>query len=395
MINGGSRCAGGCGCPPDPQIPLNNNSNNNRTFQNNLQQQHHLLDWQPATTMKKPFTTTTSTNCEEPSSLQSPRQLLPALVFLLTFATVLSVLIIYMDTTEIRHQQFRLNMTRDYELVGVSQDDPELINYVRDIYLRRYSNAQFTANGHPLQRWDYHGRQELTPRMAQFIAEDLLRGKRGGVFVQSMPGANERLLTGQWLAGGAQWTGLIIEPELRKYFEFRKELAPQKGVEVVHACVSPTEYPREVHLERELEREAVDDDDDSVDDVKINSLHGSDEDEDSGELEAGRVKCFSLFTILLATNRTAVDLLSVGVRGHQLQILQTLPFDRVKIGVISLHFANGENTPAVVGNVSQFLYERGFEFARKMENSYLYQAIAKERLQERQQQMRVENEGGE
>lgn len=275
-------------------------------------------------------------------------------------------------------------MTRDYDLVGVSQDDPELITYVRDIYLRRYSNSYFAASTRAQQPWDYHQRRELTPRMAEYVADELLRGKRGGVFVQSMTGANERLMTGQWLAGGAQWTGLIVEPELRKYFEYKKVVvAAQNGVEVVHACVSPHEYPKEVDWNE------------SEDAVKIDSLLGGGraEDLDSGDTEAGRVKCFSLFTLLLATNRTAnVDLLSLGCRGQHLQILQTLPFDRVQLNVISLHYAYEEDVPAVVGNVTRLLYGKGFEFVKKMEHNYFYQAISKDAEVERKQEERVEGE---
>lgn len=347
----------------------------------------------PSPTQKKG-----SANYDDPPS---NRQLLPVLVCLLTFATVLSVLIIYMDTTEIRHQQFRLNMTRDYDLVGVTQDDPQLISYVRDIYMRRYANSLYSAA--PPQQlhhqpWDYRGRRELTPRMAQFVVDELLDGKQGGVFVQSMTGAaNERLMTAQWLAGGAAWTGVIVEPDLRKYFEYHREMAAHgKGVDVVHACVSPNEYPKEVDWRSEGATTTMNGGDVQSDEVKIDSLLGGgggyEGDEDAGMGEAGRVKCFSLFTILLATNRTRVDILSLGCRGgQQLQVLQTVPFDRVRVRVISLHFGHGEDDkPQLMGNVTRFLYGKGYEFVRKMEHNYFYQAIERVAGKERRHQERVE-----
>ncbi|CAD6999622.1 unnamed protein product [Ceratitis capitata] len=39
---------------------------------------------------------------------------------------------------EIRHKQFRLNMSRDYEFFGVAQDDPTLIAFLREIHMRKY-----------------------------------------------------------------------------------------------------------------------------------------------------------------------------------------------------------------------------------------------------------------
>lgn len=34
-----------------------------------------------------------------------------------------------------RHHQFRLNMSKDDELLGISQDNPELITYIREVHL--------------------------------------------------------------------------------------------------------------------------------------------------------------------------------------------------------------------------------------------------------------------
>jgi len=53
--------------------------------------------------------------------------------------------------------------------------------------------------------------------------------------------------------------------------------------------------------------------------------------------EPERIKCFPLFTILLALNRTHIDLLSLGCQGQELEILQTLPWDVVSVDVISIH----------------------------------------------------------
>lgn len=39
--------------------------------------------------------------------------------------------------------------------------------------------------------------------------------------------------------------------------------------------------------------------------------------------EPERIKCFPLYTILLALNQTKIDLLSLGCQGQELEILQT------------------------------------------------------------------------
>lgn len=34
-----------------------------------------------------------------------------------------------------RHHQFRVNMSKDNEFLGVAQDNPELITYIREVHL--------------------------------------------------------------------------------------------------------------------------------------------------------------------------------------------------------------------------------------------------------------------
>lgn len=57
------------------------------------------------------------------------------------------------------------------------------------------------------------------------------------------------------------------------------------------------------------------------------------------------------------------------------QILQTVPFDRVDISVISLHFVRDEDKPAYMTSIRNFLFSQGFQFVRRMEHNYFYQAM--------------------
>ena len=44
-------------------------------------------------------------------------------------------------------------------------------------------------------------------------------------------------------------------------------------------------------------------------------------------------QCFPLHTILLAADRTAIDLFSLDVEGHELKVLKTIPWHKVDIKV--------------------------------------------------------------
>lgn len=45
------------------------------------------------------------------------------------------------------------------------------------------------------------------------------------------------------------------------------------------------------------------------------------------------VQCFPLYTYLLALNKTVIDYFSLDVEGSELNVLKTIPFDKIDIKV--------------------------------------------------------------
>lgn len=143
--------------------------------------------------------------------------------------------------SEIRHQQFRLNMSRDYELYGVPQDDPTLLKFVREIHLKKY--PMLLAK--PPKPINLTERYEVAAEIAEIIGKYSIV-RKGGYFVQSLPWTSGNLMTSPWLSEQFKWSGLIVEPDTKQYFELRKENVHRGDIQVVHACLSPTGFPKEV-----------------------------------------------------------------------------------------------------------------------------------------------------
>uniref|UniRef100_A0A182JPS0 Methyltransferase FkbM domain-containing protein n=1 Tax=Anopheles christyi TaxID=43041 RepID=A0A182JPS0_9DIPT len=282
---------------------------------------------------------------------------------------------------EIRHQQFRLNMSRDYDLMGVPQDNPALVKYVRDIHMKKYPMTFMRNANAPVEHLNFTNRHELTPEMAHLIS-DLLGRKRFGTFFQSLTGNSDSMMTAPWLAETMNWGGYLVEPDPRKYFSLRKQNAFRSNVQVIHACLSPNTYPKEVTLHH---------DDDS--EVQINSVL-----DEETEWFHPRVKCFPVYTLMLAVNRTSIDLLSLGCHGQELQILQTIPFDRVHIKVISIHLVHYYEEDEMmidvdeyVQSIGRFLMSKSYKLVRSMDRNFIYQHLsvlsaAKQRQRQQQQQ---------
>lgn len=130
-------------------------------------------------------------------------------------------------------------MTRDEEL-NIQNDDPELIAFIRwQLSKRKIVPME------PLP--SYSERHGIVPNLATEIAK-FVNTKKSGFFVQSLTHQNGAYLTAPWLSENLDWTGLIVEPDARKYFSLCKETLMQPKVQVFQACISPKNHPKEVKL---------------------------------------------------------------------------------------------------------------------------------------------------
>lgn len=127
-------------------------------------------------------------------------------------------------------------------------------------------------------------------------------------------------------------------------------------------------------------------------DVRINSLL------DEEAWFNSRVKCFPLYTLMLAVNQTNIDVLSLGCQGDELkvrqrsvvlfkgfsitffsfQILQTVPFHRVIIRIITITLQDlfrhdGSSAEAYAQNVTRFLQTKSYRLVKVIDHNYIYQ----------------------
>lgn len=269
------------------------------------------------------------------------RKLLPLAAFFIAFTTVMTVLIIYMDNTAMRHYQFRMNMTQDYELLGVSQDNPQLVAYIREVHL----SAAIEPHHKPLESEDV-----VFPDTAYVMK--LLKNKNNGIFVEAGAYNDGKTSRTEWLEEKFNWKGLLIQPDPRHYFSLKRHNRGRS--QAIHACLSPTPYPKEVTLHQDSEG------------VKINSIHSGSFDDDWFNT---RVKCFPVFSLILAMNVTNIDYLSLNTGGSELQVLETIPFNRVIIEIIGVHLSLN-NSEIVV--IKKFLAAKKYVFMEQFNNSYIF-----------------------
>ncbi|XP_068625599.1 protein Star [Battus philenor] len=249
------------------------------------------------------------------------RQFLPAVLFLLTFVTVMTILLIYMDTVALGAQQFRLNMSRDYELAKISQESPPLVAYVRQLHL-----APRAAHVQP-------PKPEPTPRVE--ILDRILGPNERGTFIEFLP-KGPRDPTTLFLEAVRGWDGVVVRAAARDY------LALRGASRALHACLSPTNHPREVTYQ---------------------------EAESGGGAFSSRLLCLPLYTVLLAAEAARAPLLLLG-GDAALPALRHLPFDD---GLLHLQVIEVFSTDASSRNkTTQFLTTKNYTVAAAFSDSVMY-----------------------
>ena len=74
------------------------------------------------------------------------------------------------------------------------------------------------------------------------------------------------------------------------------------------------------------------------------------------------MQCFPLYSLLMAAaGNVTVNYLSLDIEGAELQVLRTLPWDKVDIEVMTVETAHaGEVFPGSTDEFRQFLEEKGY-----------------------------------
>ena len=146
---------------------------------------------------------------------------------------------------------------------------------------------------------------------------------------------------------GQNWTGLLVEPHQEPYQMLRSK---GRNAWTLPTCLSRTIHVETVEFQNPIGTAccgAIDDDLSAYKDVPMG---------DSFEIQ-----CFPLYSVLRAIDRTKVDLLALDIEGSDLQVLQTIPFDKIDITVIIL-----ESRFIDADELRRFLNKYGYVFYKRV-----------------------------
>ncbi|XP_026286368.1 protein Star [Frankliniella occidentalis] len=216
----------------------------------------------------------------------------------------------------------------------VSQEDRRLITKIRTNYLYPPPPGDV-----PLNLTDP---EEFDTSMGQSqVVKRLLKYKRNGFFIECGALDGEIRSNTLYLERYLGWSGLLIEGDPSN---FALMVHKHRKAWLSQACLSLKPYP-------------------SIVSFKQNFNMGQVSDYPAGHSRSGfvDVQCFPLYSFLLALNQTTIDYFSLDVEGAELDVLQTIPWSKVNIKVLSVEFIHGPQGKDALQNYMESLGYRVVE----------------------------------
>ncbi len=226
--------------------------------------------------------------------------------------------------THLKHQSARDNLSSPpndlVSLKNLPQEDNSLIEYIRKSWILSPSNTNQSQN--PRRGVDYS-------QMGQSrIVDEFLGGRRSGFYVECGAAKGETFSNSLFFEETRGWKGLLVEADQGAFQELLKL---HRNAYLLNACLSPSPQSTKLNfttagvlggLERFME-----------------STHKKRIVQEQQQLKQPlTVQCFPLFSVLSALGVDHVDYFSLDVEGAELDILKTIPFDRITFDVMTVEY---------------------------------------------------------
>ena len=72
----------------------------------------------------------------------------------------------------------------------------------------------------------------------------------------------------------------------------------------------------------------------------------------TADIKTRGVPCFSLETLMLALGRTTIDYFSLDVEGHEREVLDSIPWQKINIRAITVEYPGGLQGRGTCGGYS-------------------------------------------
>jgi len=225
-----------------------------------------------------------------------------------------------------------------------SQDDPDLLQIIKDEYLDAPSVLPYNFQTKQQPMGD--GQPMLLDH--RYFQETV----KGGFFIEAGACNGERDSTTLYFELRHRWSGLLVEPTMRDYKNLR---AVNRKAWSVNTCLSPDVRPTTVQFSTAFS----------------SNLTGAGIVESSGE-DTIEMQCLPLSSLILALGNPRVDFLSLDIEGAELEVLETILWDRIDIRSISVETLFASEFNSSFQKIHLLLTSQGFLFLDKISRDSVF-----------------------
>ncbi|XP_047737147.1 uncharacterized protein LOC108678160 [Hyalella azteca] len=197
---------------------------------------------------------------------------------------------------------------------SLRQDDPKLIEVIRTQYLNPASTKPYKMKNNKDDPSQFNQPTEILK---------LLGPIRNGFFIECGAYDGETFSNTLNFERTLGWRGLLVEGDPNNY---KALLRMNRKAWTVGACLSIKPFPHSVMFQMK-----------GTGGLIRRDMEGK----VSRPKNVVEVQCLPLFSLLLALNVTTVDYFSLDVEGLELEVLKTIPWDKVHIKTLSVEHQHG------------------------------------------------------
>lgn len=218
-----------------------------------------------------------------------------------------------------------------------SMSDPKLVNKLRTKFLLPSS----------LEPYNFES-TDVDPSMGQATeVRRALKDMKNGFFIECGALDGETRSNTLFMERYLNWTGLLIEADPLNFYDMLKK---HRKAQMSPSCLSVHPYATVVRFEQNK---------------NMGKISNTDEDLSKRYVD---VQCFPLFTYLLAMNVTTVDYFSLDVEGSELEVLKTIPFDKVNIRTLSVEWTHVKEGKE---EIRKYMENKGYTVFSEVTNDQL------------------------
>ncbi len=254
-----------------------------------------------------------------------PRRSMTLIILCLVLLLVL-VHHIIMGPSIVRGDIFARENIANFEanLHTFKHDDPRLVEYIRRFWVRRPSTRPRKLSSPSTTDFSQYGQS--------YLVDDLLKRRKNGFFVECGAGNGEDLSDSLFFERERDWTGLLVEANRDLYTGI---VHRRRKAYSINACASPKKHSMRLNFTHAGMMGGLTD---LLDRDRRAAMHSHNKPESLSKAVEMIEQCFPLYSMLLAVNRTHIDYLSLDVEGGEMEILHTLPWDKLKVDVITVEY---------------------------------------------------------